>query len=120
MLRNDLHLPVASTTSGDYWAWVEDFNPMPPVGVATNDVPIVYADGVRPGGDAALDRRYSFEFWAAWETAAGLAALMADITTVGAPRRFGAAVLAFYLGGAVWTLNGRYEPISMSQTAFLV
>ena len=116
MLRNDNHLPIASTTSGTYWAWVEDFNPIPPVDMATNDKPIVYDYGSRAGGDIPIMRRYQFEFYAEWATSAGLADLLADLTALSVPLQSGTTEMSFMFAGIVWTLAGRYEPISMART----
>ena len=116
MLRNDTHLPVASTTSGTYWAWVEDFNPIPPVEMATNDKPLVYDYGIVAGGDMPLARRYQFEFYAEWAADAGLADLLADLTATSLPRQNTTTELSFKFAGIVWTLTGRYEPISMART----
>lgn len=116
LLRNDLDLPVGSTTSGAYWLWVEDFNPMPAVQMSTNDTPIVYDHGSRPGGDVALSRPYSFEMYAAWEDDAGLAQLLSDLTAVATPLATGTTEMSFKFAGQVWTVAGRFEPFSLQRT----
>lgn len=116
MLRNDNHLPIGSTTSGVYWAWVEDFNPIPPVEMSTNDKPIVYDLGSRAGGDIPTIRRYQFEFYAEWATNAGLAALLAALSALSVPLQSGTTQLQFRFAGIAWTMAGRYEPISMART----
>ena len=116
LLRNDLYLPVGSTTSGVYWLWVEDFNPMPAVQMSTNDVPIVYDHGSRPGGDVALSRLYSFEMYAAWEADAGLAQLLTDLSAVAAPLATGTTELSFRFASTNWTVAGRFEPFAMQRS----
>jgi hypothetical protein len=112
--------PVGETAPGAYQAWVEDFNPLPAVDMSTNDVPVVYAAGIRPGGDMALARRYSFEFYAEWGDAAGGAALLTALSALSIPLQTGTATLAFDLWGSTWTLDGRYEPIAMVRSEFTV
>lgn len=120
LLRNDLDLAVASTNSGTYWAWVEDFNFMPPVEMSTNDVPKVYTSGMNVGGDVALTRRYAFDVWGAWEADAGLVAMMTDLATASQPLATTTATLKVMLGGVVWTATGRYEPVSLTRTDLMI
>ncbi|MDH4158647.1 MAG: hypothetical protein OEV62_00135 [Actinomycetota bacterium] len=112
--------PVGQPATSGYLAWVEDFNPQPAVNMATNDVPLTYAAGIRPGGDMPLDRRWLFELWGWWADNAGLLALQADLATATAPLLAGTATLSYQLGGVVWTATGRYEPASMVRTELML
>lgn len=112
--------PVDVLAAGAYQCWVEDFNPFPPVDFASNDVPMVFDLGVRPGGDMALSRRYAFNFYAEWADAAGGNQLLADLSNVSRPLRYGIADLSFRIFGTTYGLNGRYEPISMVSGTYML
>lgn len=112
--------PTSTPTAGNYAAWTEDFNPQPPVNVATNDVPKTYDVGIRPAGDMPLDRRYQFEVWGWWVDNAGLLAIQADLASATATQLTGTKTLSFMVGGVIWTATGRYEPASMTRTDLMI